>query len=724
MNQPNLMGPLETVIYRRLWRSSRRFRSDLAASKAAAEDSIKPIDPDLNDHQTDRWVPLREATQRGGSAARGVWPAFCVPPDEVAASLLFARIFDEHPELLRSIHEASPIILIDVADRGMLDQLKHVWGRILFPESDRRKIVHAQTARSQLDVVELFVKELPRATDKDQNANIALNAIRAARPLIAMSPMARSHLPEVLGRAATAKIEFPKLDAETIVRVIRVVTGKLVREPVDANLAERITLDDLVIAVRFDRAAAQCIAELKRLSAGKESMRASRDLTLADLHGLGEARAWAQGAIADIKAWKEGRIPWSQVSSGIALTGPSGCGKTTLASVFCHEAGLHLVSATLAKWQSSGEAHLGHLLRCMRQDFEEARANIPSCIFIDEIDSFPERAGVTHRWRDYVVEVVNALLAEVDGIKGRDGVFVIGASNEIGRCEPALLRAGRLEKVVSIRRPGPTELEQMFRVRLQNDLQEEDVSSIAEAAIGMVGADVERVVKDARRAARQDGGRALRICDLRKALAGEDQLPLEERWRVCVHEAAHLIADIIHFGPQDIFASAVRVGSRGGMTWRARPAPVAGILDDYRKHLQVRLAGMLGEELLLGAASHAAGGERGSDLEHATSLAAAVVGSLGLVGEDHITYFGARDDTQALLLFAEVRHAVARELAAASAATRLLLELRRPAIEIIARRLLTRGRVSGDEAAEVLFKLSRSLEENVDVHSGSNAGKS
>src|ERR1700755_1407642 len=98
----------------------------------------------------------------------------------------------------------------------------------------------------------------------------------------------------------------------------------------------------------------------------------------------------------------------------------------------------------------------------MRQDFEEARANVPSCVFIDEIDSFPIRAGVTHSHRDNVVEVVNALLAEVDGIKGRDGVLFIGASNEIARCEPALLRAGRLERIVRIGLPSATELELMF----------------------------------------------------------------------------------------------------------------------------------------------------------------------------------------------------------------------------------------------------------------------
>jgi len=459
-----------------------------------------------------------------------------------------------------------------------------------------------------------------------------------------------------------------------------------------------------VVAVRFDRTPSGCIADLRRLAAATETKKDARDLMLSDLHGLGEARAWAEAAISDIRAWKEGRIPWSEVSPGIALNGPPGSGKTTFASVFCREAGLHMVSATLAKWQSSGEAHLGHLLRAMRQDFEETRANAPSCVFIDEIDSFPDRDGITHAWRDYVVEVVNALLAEIDGIKGREGVVVIGASNAIGRCDPALLRLGRLEKIVTIGLPEAAELERMFRVRLKGELEHEDLSSIVELAMGMVGADVERAVKDARRAARQDGGRTLTLGDLRKALAEEDARPFEQRWRDCVHEAAHLVADVIHFGPDGVFATTARVGSRSGMSVRTNTEQFAGTPDAYRRRLQVILAGRAGEELLLGDVSHGAGGASGSDLEKATSLAAAMVGSLGLVGPHRLTYFGPGRDARELLVFEEVREAVAGELANAAAAVRILLAANRSAVEEAARRLLDLSRIDGAEVARLLEK--------------------
>ncbi|WP_426437194.1 AAA family ATPase [Bradyrhizobium genosp. P] len=361
-----------------------------------------------------------------------------------------------------------------------------------------------------------------------------------ALPVIAISPLARTHLPQAVNAAATDRIDFPALDAATVLRTIRIVTGKTCREAIASETVARTTLADLEIAVRFDRTPLECVSELRRLGAAKESSKKSRDLTLSQLHGLGEARAWAEATISDIDAWKRGEIPWSAVAAGVALNGPAGCGKTTFASVFAASAGLNFISATLAKWQSSGEAHLGHLLRAMRQDFEAARAQAPSCLFIDEIDSFPERAGVTHSHRDYVIEVVNALLAEIDGIAGREGVVIMGASNDIRRCDPALLRAGRLERVVQIGLPDIPELEKMFRVRLGADLVGENIMDVAELAAGMTGADVERAVKDARRAARQDGGRTLTFGDLRNALVEEDDRPEELRWRLCVHEAAHI----------------------------------------------------------------------------------------------------------------------------------------------------------------------------------------
>lgn len=532
---------------------------------------------------------------------------------------------------------------------------------------------------------------------------------------MAISPSGRTYLPEAISKAATHRFDFPRIDTDTIQKVVRIVTGKACRGRIEPETAAHVSFAELEIAVRFDRTPEECYAELRRLVAAKGTMKKARDLTLSQLHGLGKAREWAVSAIADIESWKRGEIPWSAVASGVALTGPPGCGKTTFASVFSAEAGLTLVSATLAKWQSTGDAHLGHLLRAMRQDFDAARAQAPSCLFIDEIDSFPNRASITHSHKDYVVEVVNALLAEIDGISGREGVIVIGCSNDISRCDPALLRAGRLEHLVEIGFPDISDLEKMFRVRLGADLPNANLRDIAELTVGMTGADVERIVKDARRAARQEGNRVLVIDDLWKALVEDDNRPVEQRWRTCIH--AHILVDVIYFGPDNVFARIAKMHGQFGMSARRHVGQFEGTALEYRKRIEVALAGRAAEELVFGAASHGSGGADGSDLDHATRLACAAVGSYGLSGPSPLLYLGAAQDAADFLSFPEVRVAVRLELADASRSSAKLLEANRGALEATARHLAVHGRIDGREVAALIAKCS-SMQSAFDVPAG------
>lgn len=703
------MGSFELSYYRRAWRDSCRFRVRIRADAVDRALRIEAIAPRIG------FSALRSAAAQTNSEdddppsprrlRSASYPAaHAVSPLRVAAALTLSRLLDHRPGLFEAMRSRAPVVIVDVPDPLMLQHVCSSWSQALSMDPDRVLDIDGDRhrRREQLDALYLIAKEPLKGASKSTVEKAAFGALALALPFVAISPMASTHLPPVLLAAATERLEFPALDAKIIAHTIRVVTGRRLRHEPEPDLVERVTPTDLAVAVRFDRTPAECLQELRRLVAARTAQPQGRDLRLSELHGLGEARAWAESAIADIKAWKAGAISWSAVGSAVALNGPPGCGKTTFAAAFAREAGLHMVSATLAQWQSSGDGHLGHLLRAMRKDFEEARAKAPSCMFIDEVDSFPVRADLTHSHRDYVVEVVNALLAEIDGIKGREGVVVIGASNDITRCDPALLRAGRLEKIVDIGMPGIDELERMFRVRLKNDLVGDDIRPIAESALGMVGADIERVVKDARRAARQDGQRPITIDDLRNVLSAADDRSDEELWRVCAHEAAHIMINVLHFGPNGVFASTTMSGRRGGITVRTDTSAFKGTADDYRRRLEMTLAGREGEELLLGNVSHGAGGESGSDLEAATALAAAMIGSLGLTGRSRLLYLGSKRNAGDFLHYREVREEVANMLATAATASRALLEEHREAFEATVRKLYHTGRVDGAEVNRIL----------------------
>jgi transitional endoplasmic reticulum ATPase len=136
--------------------------------------------------------------------------------------------------------------------------------------------------------------------------------------------------------------------------------------------------------------------------------------------------------------------------TGLLLAGPPGTGKTTVAKVLAAQAraSFYPVSGAdvMSKWVGESE-------RNIRQLFERARANRPSIVFIDEIDAIAARRG------EFQVHdtQVNQLLAEIDGLGGQRGVFVIGATNRPDQLDPALLRGGRLSRTIVLGLPDETE---------------------------------------------------------------------------------------------------------------------------------------------------------------------------------------------------------------------------------------------------------------------------
>jgi transitional endoplasmic reticulum ATPase len=132
--------------------------------------------------------------------------------------------------------------------------------------------------------------------------------------------------------------------------------------------------------------------------------------------------------------------------TGLLLAGPPGTGKTSVAKVLAAQArcSFYPISGAdvMSKWVGESEGNIRRL-------FDRARDNRPSIVFIDEIDAIAGRRGQ--------VEVndgqVNQLLAEIDGVSGQHGVFVVGATNRPDQLDPALLRGGRLSRTIVLGLP-------------------------------------------------------------------------------------------------------------------------------------------------------------------------------------------------------------------------------------------------------------------------------
>jgi len=348
---------------------------------------------------------------------------------------------------------------------------------------------------------------------------------------------------------------------------------------------------------------------------------------LSELAGMAEARTWGEALAKDIDLFRCRMIAWTDVDPGCLLFGPPGTGKTTFAKALATSCRLPLVTATFGEWQSSDDGHLGSTLAAMRGTFARAIKHAPCILFIDELDSIPRRAG-SGRNAQYWTALTNELLKEFDALTAKTGVVVVGACNHPELLDPALVRSGRMDRMIGIRLPNAKELESVILFHL-HDYERPEFEHVgygptlelaAIMSTGMSGADVAKAVRIARRHARH-AREPLAVAHYLAAVQEEtnaiDEATLR---RTAVHEAGHAVAALRLRVSKDVTVSIVR---RGNSLGSVRLDCAAHLTPEVHMRLiMVLLAGRAAEEVLLGSVSSLAGGDDPScDLARATALA-------------------------------------------------------------------------------------------------------
>lgn len=352
--------------------------------------------------------------------------------------------------------------------------------------------------------------------------------------------------------------------------------------------------------------------------------------TLTSLYGMGEAGQWGLELARDLKDFRSGLITWDDVDAGLLVSGAPGTGKTLFAEALANTCDIPIVAASAAQWQSAG--YLNDFLKSMISTFEGASSNAPSILLIDEIDSFGSRAVSDGQNGDYKVQAINGFLEQLDGYRRRAGVVVVGATNYPGNLDPAITRPGRLDRHIVIPMPDDVTRRRIFEQVSGIPVPANISIKFDRSTVGMSGASIKRMVRDAKRTARRQGVE-LQMDHVIGAARPLAEVPDEVLQLAAVHETGHAIVGVtLGLQLESITISDIVVtdgpDSVGGARFTSPPFTIK-TKSYYTNRVSMLLAGIAAEKLVFGEFSDSGAIDDHSDLAKATALATRIEGCLG-----------------------------------------------------------------------------------------------
>jgi cell division protease FtsH len=440
-----------------------------------------------------------------------------------------------------------------------------------------------------------------------------------------------------------------------------------------------------------------------------------------DVAGVDEAKEELKEIVEFLQHPKKYTNIGGRIPKGVLLVGPPGTGKTLLAKAVAGEAKVPFFSLSGSEFV---EMFVGVGAARVRDLFAQAEAKAPCIVFIDELDALGRARAQgpmgSHEERE---QTLNQLLAEMDGFDSRKGVIIMGATNRPEVLDPALLRPGRFDRQVLVDKPDVRGREQILRIhaRAVKMRPNADLKVVAARTAGFAGADLANLVNEAALLAARNNKEAVDMSDFNEAIdrliAGLEKkrvMNARERETIAYHESGHAIVASALPGLDPVHKISIVQRGFGALGYTMQlPLEDRYLLTrtDLQNQMAVLLAGRSAEELAIGEISTGAQ----NDLQRATDIARAMVTQFGMSEElGTVNYEGARrnafldiplgpergpyGEETAQRIDAEVK----RLLEDAHDRARQVLAERRQLLEVVARRLLEKEVIEGDELRQLI----------------------
>jgi cell division protease FtsH len=320
---------------------------------------------------------------------------------------------------------------------------------------------------------------------------------------------------------------------------------------------------------------------------------------------------------------------------GVLLVGAPGAGKTLLAKAVAGEAGVPFFSMSASEFV---EMIVGVGAARVRDLFKQAREQAPAIVFIDELDAIGRARGqVAIGGSSEQEQTLNQILTEMDGFSSREGVIVLGATNQPEVLDKALLRPGRFDRRVVVNLPDKNGREAILKVHTRGVPLAKDASleEIAASTPGLSGADLKNLVNEAALLAARREQNDVRHKDfldaLEKIVLGPERpllMSRADRERIAYHEGGHAILGLVVPGADPV--NRVTIVPRGQTLGVTYQRPDSDRYNYPEAYLRAKIVGMLGgraaEEIVYGTKT--TGAE--NDIEQATNLARRMVTRWGM----------------------------------------------------------------------------------------------